>query len=251
MATKLKVLLDLDNTLMDWGGKVVKHVDEVETLAEFNQLPNSKDILQSFYVEDPHWWADISPMEDGIALVRWLIENDVAFGYLTAIGHEVVRPDIAIRDKVAFIEKHIDQRFGVDTKDSVHFVNSSKQKCLYSKPEHYVLVDDYYRSCTEWIDAGGLAVHFEGAGRLTHAMLRLGMMMSDGLLLKTPTPTFETLLEDQSTKRLLNIVNQELLKIRDGLNVCCAVVNTCRDENRRGLKVTGMCLKEIRRRLVK
>lgn len=250
MTKRMKVLVDLDNTLINWGDRVVESVDEVDTVAEFNALHNSKDILQNLYAGNPNWWATLPPMEDGIALIRWLIENDISFGYLTAIGHEVVRPDLAIQDKIAFIEKYIDRRFDVDTKDRIHFVNSSRQKCLYQNPENYVLVDDYYRSCTEWIEAGGLAIHFEGEGRLTHALMRLGMMMADDLLLKVPTPTFETLLQDQSTQQLLKIVEQELAKVKEGLGLCCAVVNTDRDENRRGLKVTGMCLKEIHRRLV-
>lgn len=182
----MPVLIDLDNTLFNWHKKLIENTPLINSMEEFNALPTEEreTILRIHYSRNPNWWDDLEPMDDGIELVKWLIDNRIEFYYLSAIGKDVIRPDIAMSDKRSLIAKHIDQKFNVHTATDCYFVTESKQKKYFNLSERYILFDDFYRSCQEWENTGRPAIHFEGPSRLEDALIVLEAMLEKGQLKK-------------------------------------------------------------------
>lgn len=58
-----------------------------------------------------------------------------------------------------------------------------------------------------------------------------------------------SILKGLSNEKLLDLLESELSKVEDGLNVCCAVVNTERDEQIKFAKVMHLIVDELKSRL--
>lgn len=156
--------LDMDGVQADLFHAIAKR----ERVDHWDDIPDQDEAITRLSLKGPEavyeLFRNLDPLPGGMAIVKWLRNNNIPFTILSAPLRN--QPDASIQAKKDWLDEH-----NPGTSKMAKF---TKQKQMYAITNGYpnVLVDDFNYYLDKWKNAGGIPVkHKEGETVKTLEML--------------------------------------------------------------------------------
>lgn len=152
MSKKYEFFIDLDGLGSNWQKYVIdNHYPEL-TIGQLNQHHRRDELLIKMYRKDPRLFSKLPVINSYRAILDYLDAKGVPWNILTSASSHHTSYEVVRDDKLEYVSQHFDV-----SSDRVIVTESSATKVQYAKPGR-VLIDDFHRNCTEWVNEGGVAI---------------------------------------------------------------------------------------------